>query len=196
MDTPVTTATPAEERSSAALSLILLAVVLVVAAIFAFSSSALVPNHWYAIFKFVHVAFAVVWVGGGALLTILALVAERGDDPMEVVIVARQAALVGERLFAPAGLVVLLMGIALMLNTNLGWGKFWILAGLVGYAITFFTGIAVLSPLSKQIKAAAEEHGPTDPATMALIARILVVARVDVAVLLLVIADMVTKPFS
>lgn len=61
------------------------------------------PNHWYAIFKFVHVTFAVVWIGGGTLLTILALVAERGDDPMEVVIVARQAALVGERLFAPAG---------------------------------------------------------------------------------------------
>jgi uncharacterized membrane protein len=196
MDTPVTTAAPAEGRSSGALTLLLLAIVLVVAAIFSSSSSALVPNHWYAIFKFVHVTFAVVWIGGGTLLTILALVAERGDDPMEVVIVARQAALVGERLFAPAGLVVFLMGVAMMLNTDWGWGKFWIVAGLVGYAITFVTGIAVLAPLAKQIKASVEEVGPTDPATMALITRLLLIARVDVAMLLLVIADMVTKPFS
>src|SRR6476659_706208 len=110
MDTPVPTAAPAEERTSGALTLILLAIVLVVEAIFAFSSSALVPNHWYAVFKFVHVTFAVVWIGGGALLTIRARVAERKDDPMEVVLAARQAALVGEKLFAPAGLVVFLMG--------------------------------------------------------------------------------------
>jgi uncharacterized membrane protein len=196
MDTPVPTAAPAEESTSGALTLILLAVVLVVAAIFAFSSSALVPNHWYAVFKFVHIAFAVIWIGGGALLTILALVAERKDDPMEVVLVARQAALVGEKLFAPAGLVVFLMGVAMMLNTNWGWGKFWIDAGLVGYAITFVTGTAVLAPLAKRIKVSAEENGPTDPLTLALISRILLIARIDVALLFLVIADMVTKPFS
>jgi uncharacterized membrane protein len=196
MDTPVPTAAPAEENTSGALNLILLAIVLVVASIFAFSSSAFVPNHWYAVFKFVHIAFAVIWIGGGALLTILALVAERKDDPMEVVLVARQAALVGEKLFAPAGLVVFLMGVAMMLNTNWGWGKFWIDAGLVGYALTFVTGTAVLAPLAKRIKVSAEENGPTDPLTLALISRILLIARVDVALLFLVIADMVTKPFS
>jgi uncharacterized membrane protein len=191
-----TTAAPAEERTSGALTVLLLAIVLVVAAIFAFSSSALVPNHWYAVFKFVHVAFAVIWIGGGALITILALVAERKSDPMEVVLVARQAAFVGEKVFAPAGLVVFLMGVAMMINTNWGWDKFWIDAGLVGYAITFVTGIAVLSPMAKRIKTSAEESGPTDPNTMALISRILLIARVDVAVLFLVIADMVMKPFS
>ena len=196
MDTPATTAAPAEERSSGALTLLLLAIVVVVATIFAFSSSALVPNHWYAIFKFVHVVFAVVWIGGGVLLTILGLVAERQSDPMEIVLVARQAALVGERLFAPAGLVVFLMGVAMMLNTDWGWGKFWIVAGLIGYASTFITGIAVLAPLAKKIEASAEANGPTDPMTIALINRILLIARVDVAMLLLVIADMVTKPFS
>jgi hypothetical protein len=115
---------------------------------------------------------------------------------MEVVLVARQAALVGEKLFAPAGLVVFLMGVAMMLNTNWGWGTFWIDAGLVGYAITFVTGTAVLAPLAKRIKVSAEENGPTDPLTLALISRILLIARIDVALLFLVIADMVTKPFS
>ncbi len=196
MDTTATPVAPAETRSSGALTLALLAIVVVVALIFAYSSSALVLNHWYALFKYIHVLFAVVWIGGGALLTILALAAERKEDPMELVTVARQAAFVGEKVFAPAGLVVFLMGVAMMLNTDWGWGRFWIVAGLIGYAVTFVTGVAVLSPLAKKIEVSAEQNGPTDPVTMALISRILVIARVDVAVLFLVIADMVTKPFS
>ena len=88
------------------------------------------------------------------------------------------------------------MGIAMMLNTNWGWGTFWIDAGLVGYALTFVTGIAVLSPLAKKIAASAETNGPEHPETVALVDRILLIARVDVAVLLVVVADMVTKPFS
>ncbi len=196
MNTTATPVAPAESRSSGALTLALLAVVVVVALIFAYSSSALVLNHWYALFKYVHVLFAVVWIGGGALLTILALAAERKEDPMELVTVARQAAFVGEKVFAPAGLVVFLMGVAMMLNTDWGWGRFWIVAGLIGYAVTFVTGVAVLSPLAKKIEVSAEQNGPTAPVTMAMISRILVIARVDVAVLFLVIADMVTKPFS
>ena len=139
---------------------------------------------------------AVFWVGGGLLLTILGLRAERSTDPMEMATLARQAAFAGERLFAPAGAVVLLMGIAMMIHTDWGWGKFWIIAGLIGYAATFVTGIAVLSPMAKKLNELMTEKGPTAPETQAAIQRILVVARVDVGVLLLVVADMVTKPFS
>lgn len=195
MDTSATTA-PLEERGSGALTGALLAVVVVVGAIFAFSSSSFLPNHWYGVFKTIHVLFAITWVGGGVLLTILGLAAQRTNDPRDVVTVARQAAFVGEKIFAPAGLVVFLMGIAMMINTNWGWGKFWIVAALIGYASTFITGIAVLSPLAKKIQASAQQNGPEHPETLALINRILLLARVDVAVLLLVIVDMVTKPFS
>jgi uncharacterized membrane protein len=172
----------------------LVAAVLVLVVVFATQSSA--AGAWYALFKSVHVLFAVIWVGGGTLLAILGLVAERKNDPAELATVARQAALVGERLFAPAGLIVFLMGIAMMLNTDWGWGTFWVDAGLVGYASTFVTGIAVLTPLAKKINALVASKGPTHPETTAAIQRILLVVRFDLAVLLLVIADMVTKPFS
>ena len=143
-----------------------------------------------------HVTFAVIWIGGGFLLALLGIIAERNNDPDEIATVARQAAMVGEKLFAPAGLIVFLMGVAMMLNTNWGWGKFWIVAGLIGYAVTFVTGIAVLAPLAKKITASVEVNGTTHPETMALIKRTLLIVRFDVAMLLLVIADMVTKPFS
>jgi uncharacterized membrane protein len=185
----------AAERSSAALTYLLLAAVVLLLFVFAFSTN-LYPNHWYAFFKAIHVTVAVVWIGGGALLTILGIRAQRESDPKEIVSIARQAAFAGEKIFAPAGLVVLAMGIAMMINTDWGWGKFWIVAGLVGYAVTFVTGIAILSPLAKKIEASAKQNGPEHPETIALIERILFIARVDIAVLLVVIVDMVTKPFS
>jgi len=195
MDTPATGAA-AGTRGSSTLTYALLAVVVVIGAVFVFSGSTSLPNDWYALFKAVHVTFAVIWVGGGMLLTVNGIRAQRTDDPKAVVTVAQQAAFAGEKIFAPAGLVVFLMGIAIMLNTSWGWGHFWVTAGLVGYAATFVTGIAVLSPLAKKIEASAQENGPEHPATLALIDRILLVARVDMAVLLLVIVDMATKPFA
>ena len=197
MDTPATTAAPSRGRDSAALTYLLLGAVVLVGAIFAFSASD--GPHWFALFKWVHVSVAVFWVGGGVLLTVLGLRAERSTDPNEIVMLARWAAFTGEKLFAPAGLVVFAMGIAMLVHGNgplVHWSAFWVIAGLVGYASTFVVGLGVLAPLAKKIAESAERNGPGHPETIALIRRILLVSRFDVAVLLLVVADMVTKPFS
>ena len=192
METPATTQTPARV-APLTLSLILLGVVALVVVLFADES---LYNGWYALFKAIHVIFAVIWIGGGFVLTLLGIIAEQRNDPNEIAIVARQAATVGLKVFAPAGLIVFLMGIAMMLNTNWGWGKFWIVAGLIGYATTFLTGLLVLDPLTKKIDASVQANGPTHPETIALVKRVLFLVRFDMALLFLVIADMVTKPFS
>jgi hypothetical protein len=131
MDTPASGAA-APSRGASALTLLLLGVVVVVGAIFAFSAGPGLPDHWYAAFKAVHVTFAVVWIGGGVLLTINGIRAQRENDAGKVVVVAQQAVFAGEKIYAPAGAVVFLMGIAMMINTNWGWGHFWIVAGLIG----------------------------------------------------------------
>jgi uncharacterized membrane protein len=169
--------------------------VAIVTLIFLFEST-LIPSNWYGLFKVVHVFGAVVWVGGGMTLTILAMRAERSSDAREMATIARQAAFVGERVFAPVGLLVFLMGIAMVINLHLGFGTSWIVIGLVGYAITFLTGLLVLGPLAKRIGQLIETKGPEAPETQAAIQRILLIARVDIGVLLLVVADMVLKPFT
>lgn len=195
MDTPASAGAAARSRGDV-LPLILLGVVGVVGAVFVLSNSTLVPNDWYALFKAVHVAFAVLWVGGGVMLTVDGIRAKRENDPVKIVGVAQRAAFWGEKVFAPAGLVVFLMGVAMMINTNWGWGHFWVVVGLIGYVTTFVTGVAVLSPLAKKIDASAQANGPEHATTLALIDRILTIATVDIAVLLIVILDMVTKPFA
>jgi len=186
--------TPAASSTSARVTIGVGLAVAIFTVLFAFNSAWY--GHWYALFRVVHITFAVFWVGGGLLLTILGLRAERSTDPKEMATLARQAAFAGEKFFAPAGLVVLLMGIAMMINTDWGWGKFWVIVGLIGYATTFVTGIGVLSPLAKKIDELITDKGPNAPETQAAIQRILLVARIDIGVLLLVVADMVTKPFS
>jgi len=189
--------TPAAPRASWSRGQLTAAIgiaVAVLGVVFAFNAS--LYGHWYALFRVIHVTVAVFWVGGGLLLTILGIKVERSDDPNEIVTLAGWAAWTGERLFAPAGGIVFAMGVAMMINTDWGWGKFWVVVGLIGYASTMFTGIAILSPQAKRITQLAEDRGPTAPETLAAIRRIMLVARFDVAVLLVVVADMVTKPFS
>jgi len=151
---------------------------------------------WFGVFKLVHVGVAVFWVGGGLLLTALALRAERSDDPEELVTVARQATFVGQKLFAPAGAIVLAMGIAMVIDQHIGFGTTWIDIGLVGFGLSFVTGVAVLAPRAHRIVELAETVGAAAPETQAAIREILLIARADVAVLLLVVADMLMKPFS
>jgi uncharacterized membrane protein len=195
MDTPAT-GSAAPSRGTSNLTYGILGGVAVIGVIFAFSGSAAVFNNWYSLFKAVHVLGAVIWVGGGVTIMIHAIRGQRASKPEDIVTVAKQAAFMGEKVFAPVGLVTFLMGIAMMINTSWGWGHFWIVAGLIGYASTFIVGIAILSPMAKKIDESAEKNGPTHPETIALIERILFIARVDVAVLMVVVLDMVTKPFA
>ncbi|HLX31920.1 MAG TPA: DUF2269 family protein [Gaiellaceae bacterium] len=163
--------------------------------LFAFKATD-VSTTWFGIFKLIHVSVAVFWVGGGLLLTALAARAERTDDPDELATIARQAAFAGEKLFAPAGGIVLAMGIVMVINQHIGFGTTWVDIGLAGWALSFVTGIAVLSPRAKRIVELCDTVGTKAPETQAAIREILLLARIDVAVLVLVVADMLMKPFS
>src|SRR3954454_17773850 len=123
MDTPAS-ADAAAGRRDANLPLILLGAVVVVGAIFVLSGSTATPNDWYALFKAVHVAIAVIWVGGGVMLTVDGIRAKREHDQAKGVAGSPRAAFWGEKIFAPAGLIVFAMGVAMMSNTSWGWGHF------------------------------------------------------------------------
>jgi uncharacterized membrane protein len=183
----------ASTRRTSLVSRAVVVVVIVVAGVFISQTA---YNSWYFLFKTVHVLSALVWVGGGALIAILAVVAERKRDPAEMAHLARQAAWVGQRVFAPAGLLVLLMGIAMMINTDWGWGSFWVIVGLAGYLATFLTGLLVLGPMAARVDGLIADRGAEAPETTAAIERLLMISRIDLGVLVIVVVDMIVKPFS
>jgi uncharacterized membrane protein len=181
---------PARSASSQLPTLVIGAIFLVVAIVFAASSD------WYDTFLAVHILAVVIWIGGGLFLTVMALLAERTNDAVQLASLAKMAAFAGHRIFAPASLVVLAMGIAMVENAGIGFDHFWIAFGLIGFLITFVLGIGVLAPRSKRADELMAEKGLEAPETQAAISNLLLIARADVAMLLLVVVDMVTKPFS
>jgi len=191
-----TTSAQAPERVSNWITPAILLAVVGVGLLFA-SEATDASSTWFGIFKLIHVGVAVFWVGGGLLLTALALRAERSHDPEEIARIARQATFVGEKLFAPAGGIVLAMGIAMVINSpTIGFGDTWVIIGLVGFAISFVTGIAVLAPRARRIVELSDTVGVVAPQTQAAIREILLISRVDIAVLVIVVFDMLMKPFS
>jgi uncharacterized membrane protein len=150
----------------------------------------------FLVYKMVHVVAAVVWVGGGATLVILALLTERENDPRALAALGHKVEFIATRVFIPSSLIVLLFGILMMIKGDLDWGQFWVVAGLIGFAATFLTGIGYLSPQTKKFNALAEEKGVEAPETQAALQKLLLAARLDIALLLLIVADMAAKPFS
>ena len=153
-------------------------------------------TQWYTVFKMFHVGAAVIWVGGGIFITICALLAELANDDDQLLAIGHWAEVVAGRLFPIMSFVVLGFGIGMIENVSLGYDQFWIIFGLVAWALSAATGIFFIGPEAKRLNAVAAVHGPKSPQAQARLRRILLVARVDVAVLFVIVLDMVAKPFS
>jgi uncharacterized membrane protein len=149
----------------------------------------------YELLLFIHIAATVIWVGAGFYGLVLAAAYKRDDDVVATERFLRDQEWLAKVLFIPASLTVLIMGVALVIESD-AWSfdQLWIVLGLVGFAVTFVTGLFVIKPVSDKIAAQAERDGGLTPGTLVEVERLLTKARSDYVVLLLVIADMVIKP--
>jgi uncharacterized membrane protein len=149
----------------------------------------------YNILKFVHVLAAITWVGGGMFVQFHATRLSRANDPVKLATFAKDIEFWGLRLFTPASLLVLISGvIGVIYSPALNFSDTWILLGLVGYGVTFLTGAFYLGPTSGKLGRMIDTRSPEDPEIQRGIRRIFAISRVDLLVILLVVADMVFKP--
>ena len=146
----------------------------------------------YTVAKFFHVLFAIVWIGGGLTITILAELIRRAHQPGELASFARRVELVSMRVFVPSSLIVVGLGFYLVSKGDWGY-KFWIVYSLVAYGVSFVTGAAFLGPQSGQIAKLAASEGPDAPATLAKINLVINTARLDLLLLVSIVFMMVTK---
>jgi hypothetical protein len=149
----------------------------------------------YELLLFVHITATVVWVGAGFLSLVLAISYDRDSDESAFQRFLTDQEWLALRLFVPSSLVVVLMGIALVIESD-AWGfdQLWIVIGLLGYAATFATGLFLIKPESERIGAEMAREGRLTPRLRLDIRKLMVKARVDQVVLMLVIFDMVVKP--
>ena len=145
---------------------------------------------WYEFLLFVHVACAVIWIGGGFLFQVYGMVELRSRDRAAIARFAGNAGRIGERLFTPAALLVVLAGVGLMIEGSWDWGELWIVFALVAYAGSFLLGVLVLAPTAKRIEAV----GPETEEGQRLITRVFALLRVDLLVLFAIVFAMTVKP--
>jgi uncharacterized membrane protein len=145
---------------------------------------------WYEFLLFVHVSCAVIWLGGGFVFQVYGFAVQKGGDPAEMATFAGRAGRIGERLFTPAAVLVLLAGIGLMIEGSWDWGALWVVFALVAFAGSFALGIGVLSPTAKRLEAV----GPATPKGQAITRRIFALLRIDLAFLFAIVFAMTVKP--
>jgi uncharacterized membrane protein len=148
----------------------------------------------YELLLFLHVAAAIVWLGSGFFLQALVFRAERTRDRALTKSLGDSAEWMARRIFIPASLSVLVLGVLLVLDSPLQFDDLWILVGLGGFLFSFLVGIGLVEPEGKRIGKTIERVGPDHPEVARRIRKINVISRVELVILYLVVADMVLKP--
>jgi uncharacterized membrane protein len=150
----------------------------------------------YEFLKLLHIAAAIVWVGGAVTLNVIGTRMWRARASERVASFGRDTKWLGDHIYIPSIGVLLVVGIWMVIESPAwNFGQVWVLFGLGGIAATGFTGALFLGPGAARMGQLIDERGPDDPEVLAHIRRILTVSRLDLLVLTLVVVDMVVKPF-
>jgi uncharacterized membrane protein len=148
----------------------------------------------YELVKTIHVLGAIAWVGGAITLNILGTKLRAAGDAPRLTAFARDVEWIGNRIYLPASVIVLVFGVLAVLEGGFGFTTLWVALGLAGIVFTALTGSLFLGPESKRIAQLADSRGVEDPEVQRRIMRLFGLARIDLVVLLLVVVDMVAKP--
>lgn len=148
----------------------------------------------YEFVLYLHIATAIIWLGAGFLTIVAQERAYRSGDTAQILRGFHDEGWLAPRLFIPAALSTLILGILLVILGDWGFTTPWILVGLGGFATTFLTGIAFLKPARQRIAEALGRDGTMVPAVDVQLKKRLLVGRIDMAVLFTVVFDMAVKP--
>jgi uncharacterized membrane protein len=117
----------------------------------------------------------------------------RENDPVKLADFAGHIQWVGTRVFTAASLLLVALGVWMVIEGPWEFTQFWILAALAMFAYSFVAGAFYLGPKSAQLKKMFQTEGPSERTT-ALIRRMFIVGRIEFALLILIVFDMVLKP--
>lgn len=149
----------------------------------------------YELLLFGHLVAVAAWVGADAVLQVLAIRARRAGGERMVQMLA-DAEWLGTRYLAPASLLVVVLGFALVGESDGAYelSQFWVAAGLMVFIASFLAGAGFLGPESGRLAKLAESRGADDRELQMRIGRIFLVSRIELVLLIAVILDMVVKP--
>jgi uncharacterized membrane protein len=144
---------------------------------------------------FIHIVFAIAWVGGAMSLSLNGPRVMGAKDTGARLSFLRQADFMG-KVFNVSGIVVAAVGIWLVIRLDppYGFDQFWISYALGAVIISALLGMFFFSKQTRRAIAIGEKEGADSPAFEAVGQRIAQVAMFDLLLLLSVVWMMVVKP--
>jgi uncharacterized membrane protein len=151
----------------------------------------------YNLFKFIHVLTAIVWIGGSIVMKVLSGRISRSNDPIRIAAFGDDTERIGTRVFAPSSGLLLLSGIAATLTVGTSLFKqVWVALGIAGWVVIAGIGGGLLGPQSERLKRVVAELGPGHPDVARISQRIERLANLELVLFVLLVADMVFKPWA
>ena len=147
----------------------------------------------YELWLFLHISAAVLWIGGAVAVQVFGVLASASGDPARSAAFGKDTGVMVRWIFMPSSLVVLVTGILLVSDGNWDWGEWFIVLGLVGWAIVAFTAFGYLSRGLARVGMRMAMDGPS-PALGAEMGRLIMLARILILVLFAILFVMVVKP--
>lgn len=149
---------------------------------------------WYALAKFFHIVAAIVWLGGGLAVTLLAIRADRANDDADLIKAILNVVYLTPRMIVPASILTLVFGL-IMIWLGQSFSDLWIILGLVGFGASLVVGMGFLRPMSERVAETVAREG-VGPAAVGQGRHLLQHVKFDMVLLYTIVADMVLKPTS
>lgn len=150
----------------------------------------------YGVLLFLHILGAAVWLGGELVMFGLRALALRSGDRARTLALVRDTDRLNILVISPAVAVVLAAGIALVLEGDWGFDRFFVLFGLAGFAASSVFGGLFTFPKGRALQKAVARGGADSEEVGMLIRRVQQGLLVDVVLLVGILFVMATKPSS
>lgn len=145
---------------------------------------------------FIHVMGAIMWLGGGWVFQIFTERAVATDDLERMKGLIEDGERLGKSYFGPLSLVVLGSGLGLTFSAQWGFGRTFIIGGLIGLVASAAIGGALIGPTVTKVRAAFDAGSTMTPALASGLRRLRAIGRADAAITTVVVFLMTFKPGS
>jgi uncharacterized membrane protein len=148
----------------------------------------------YTLLKFLHVAAAMIWVGGAVAITVLTARLVREQDRGALVALAQRVGSFGGSVLGPAAVTTMIAGIAVAATVGFPFGSLWITWGFAGLFASIFLGSTLIRRTLVEMTQIAATPDADKTQLRTLQARLSMLNFANLVILLSTVGAMVFKP--
>lgn len=148
----------------------------------------------YTLFKFLHVAAVIVWLGGLVAISLMNARLAGEDDPTAMAVMAHASRFFGSTVVGPAAGVTLLAGLVMVLAGGMSLATLWIAWGLGGLFLSMALSTTLIRRTGEELNAAHHEPNGDQARVPGLQRRLRALSGVNLLILFSAVAAMVFKP--